>query len=156
MPSTSPMQFIVDSLVTVLTADTTLSVERVWNGSASSLSKTVCYPYVNGVGYEYDMESGASNGRGTASCEILCDAVCDADAAKTGKSTAVAGLIGLKLKKLFDDKDWDTVARNDDGTYYTKIHAANIDAHVGHMDIGKGRVQMGFAVTVHFSQYRKT
>lgn len=154
MPSTSPMQFVVDTLVDLLDDETTFSVVRVWNQDAYNPSKTTVYPYVNGITYLYDTENGTATGEGIASCEILCNAQTESDASGSGITTAKAGVIAQKIKKLFDDKDCETIAVNNDGVYKVRINAMSVDAHVGHMDIGKGRVQIGFAVTVSITQWR--
>lgn len=154
--ATSVTSFIVDTLVDVLDADTTLELVRVWvpTRPPTTATNTVVYPYVNSIAYESPYENGRMTVTGTAQCEIMCRQQVATDPQLTGSNTIAAGLIARKIHKLIYDCDPESIATNNDTVFSTRITGIVLDGHVGHFDNNDGKIQMGLAVTVHFIQTR--
>lgn len=154
--ATSVTSYIVDTLVDVLDADTTLELARVWvpTKPPATDGNTVVYPYVNNVSYESPFENGSTTLTGMAQCEIMCRQNVASDPQLTGANTIAAGLIARKIHKLIYDCDPESIAVNNDTIFKSRITAIVLDGHVGHFDNNDGKIQMGLAVTVHFVQTR--
>lgn len=154
--ATSPLAFIVDTLIGVLDDDNTLELVRVWNPTspATTDGNTVVYPYVNNITYDGNPENGGSLLIGTAQCEVMCRQHVVNDASKTGLATIEAGLIARKVHKLLYDFDPESLATNNDTVFTTRIVAVQCNGNVGHFDNNDSKIEMGLAVTVHFIQTR--
>ena len=150
MPSTSPLTYIVDTLVEALQADPDLTVRRIWRPDAYESNTIICYPYVQTMQYDTDSENGTSLGRGQASVEIMCNALIESDTMGTGAATEKAGEIAARVKNALESFDIDALATNNDQFFSTRIYTIAVDGHIGNFNIGSNKVQMGIAATVYF------
>lgn len=151
MPSSSPMQFIVDTVVSALQAEPTFNVVRIWRADAYESMRTTVYPYVSTMQYSNSDESSYNTGYARAAVEIMCNALVPADLQGAGRSTEVVGDIAMRVKYALESFDCDAHAANQDVYYRTRIISIIVDGHVGNYNIGDNRVQLGVAATVYFS-----
>ena len=154
--ATSTLAHIVDTLVDLLDNDTTWQVVRVFAPTkAGTSTKPTLYPYVVSISYPSGYENGKNDGYGTAACEIIATAKVANDASGAGLGTIETGRIAKEVMRRLLDADVESIARNDDGVFYTRIIGINVDGHVGAFDNNDGVVQFGLACTVIFNITRK-
>lgn len=151
MPSTSPTQFVLDTIVDALQSEPTFNVVRIWRNDQTMTSNTLVYPYVTTVQYNNEAENGASDPLTRASVEIICSAIVENDTTGSGKSQELAGLIAARVKKAIESYDINTLPANVDQYFTTSIVAMFVDGHVGNFNINDNRIQLGVACTVLYT-----
>lgn len=152
MASSSPMQFIIDTVVTALEAEPLFNVVRIWRADANESTRVTIYPYISTVQYNNMDETGYNSGYARAAVEIMCSALVSSDAYGMGTSTELAGQIAMRVKHALESFDLDEYDDNVDEFYRTRIAVMTVDGHLGNYNIGDNRLQLGVAATVIFTQ----
>ena len=150
MASSSPMQFILDTVVSALESEPTFNVVRIWRADAYESSRITVYPYISTIQYTNTDESGYNGGYARAALEVMCHAIVPADMQGSGRSSEVVGDIAMKVKHALESFDCDSLKPNVDIYYRTKIAMMIVDGHIGNYNVGDNRVQLGVAATIFF------
>lgn len=147
--ATSLLTYITGTLRTVLDTDATLTPVPVFTESGVTDIVNV-HVGVQTVAYPESYESMRSGTRGVASCYVLASTKADGDPDKTGTNTEKAGLVAKAVHAALATYDVESVTPNSDGIFTSHIIGWTLDSHDGHFDNADGKIQMGFAITVHF------
>lgn len=151
MPSTSPTQFVLDTVVAALQTETTFSIVRIWRNDQQASNKTLVYPYVSMVTYNNDAENGNSDPLCRANVEIMCSANVESDTLGSGKSQEQASLIAARVKYRLETYNVNALPANVDAYFTTNIVAMIVDGHVGNFNINDNKIQLGVACTVWYT-----
>lgn len=150
MASSSPMQFILDTVIQALQAEPSFNVVRIWRADAYESNRITVYPYISTIQYTNMDESGYNSGYARAALEVMCSALVPADVQGAGKSSEVVGDIAMKVKHALESFNCDTHPSNVDVYYTTRIAMMMVDGHIGNYNVGDNRVQLGVAATIYF------
>jgi hypothetical protein len=149
--ASSSSQFILDTIISALEAESSFNVVRIWRNDSSDPNRANVYPYVGAIQYTNEQEDLSFSGYCRAQVEILCSSIVESDPSGLGKSQEKAGLLATQVKHALESFDLENHPENVDLYYRTRILGIIVDGHIGNFNIGDNRIQIGIAVTVIFT-----
>lgn len=150
MPSSSPTQYVLDTIVDALSTEPSFNVVRIWRSDASDPTRVTVYPYLGPVTYTTELEDYAQTGYSRAVVEILCSTLVESDPMGVGKTQEKTGLIAMLVKHALETYDYAALGSNQDQYYTTRIMGIVVDGHIGNFNVNDNRLQIGVAATAVF------
>ena len=150
MSSSSPNQFVLDTIITALQTEPQFNVIRVWKADAYESTRITCYPYISSVQYRNEMENNTSSGYSIANVEIICQCIIESDPSGSGIAQERASMIAMLAKHAIESFDLDSLDANTDMYFTTKIVAMTVDGNTGTFNVNDNRIQLGISSTIWF------
>lgn len=151
MASSSPVQFLLDTVVDALQSEPEFSVIRVWKSDAYESSRVTVYPYIASVVYANDLEDASATGLSTANVEVVCQCIVESDPSGLGIAQERASMIAMLVKHALESYDLETLESNQDLYYTTNIIGMTVDGNTGTFNVNDNRIQLGVACTIYFA-----
>lgn len=153
MPSANKISYLLDTIVTALSTESTLKVQRVLNKSLSpTASRTIVFPFVVSLTGGTMLESGRQID-GVCTVRIWADvAVASEGATPTGKSFEAYSSTIAKIEKAMRTIQPSIYETHTDGTS-TAIHNVNVTLVGGHVDNGDNKIEADCDVTISYGHW---